>query len=430
MNERSERAEVRAGVRAEVTAPVAEPGPQLSSGLGRLLAALLPATTALYALFQGTQLVLLPAQVQSLAPDSKVGSLALITTVSAIAGLVGLPLGGSVSDRTRSRFGRRSPWLAVSSLVCAGLLLAMGSSTGLAMLAVTYTLLMSASNFYQGALTAIVPDRVPTHRRGTASAAIGMGIPLGTLVGVNLAGHLSPLKADLCIAVLLVATTLLLVFAAREEPSIAAGAPVTHERGGVRTYLLAFRNRDFTLAFVGRAGLFLSWFTVTGYLFYILADHIGTARLPGGDVAGAVSLLATISVIASFASTLTGLVADRLDRRKAIAASSSFGLGLSMLVPAFSPTWPAMLVFAGLSGTFLGAYMAVDLALMSLVLPDRHSAGRDFGILAAATNIPLVLSTPLAGLLITTLGYPALFGFGVVAAAASGIALLGVRSVR
>lgn len=415
---------------AEVTAVTPEPGPVLGSGLGRLLAGLLPATTAMYALYQGTQLVLLPAQVEQLDPGSKVGSLALVTTLSAVAGLIALPLGGSVSDRTRSRFGRRTPWLVVSSLLCAALLAVMGSSTGLIVLTVAYTLLLFTSNFYQGALTAILPDRVPVRRRGAASAAIGMGTPLGTMVGVNLAGRLGAPAAHLWIAALLVATTLLLALAAREGRWTTPGPAKARDRGGLTTYLQAFRNRDFALAFVSRAGLFLSWFTVTGYLFYILSDHIGSAHVPGGDVAAAVSLLATISVVASLVSTLTGLLADRLNRRKACAAISSVGLGVSMLLPALSPTWPSMLVFAGLCGVFLGAYMAVDLAVMSLVLPDVRNAGRDFGILAAATNIPLVLSAPLAGLLISAFGYPALFGFGTVTAVVSGAAVLGVRSVR
>jgi MFS family permease len=408
---------------------MAEPGPAIKSGLTRLLAGLLPATTAMYALYQGTQLVLLPAQVEHLDPAGKVASLALVTTVSAIAGLVALPLGGSVSDRTRSRFGRRSPWLVISALLCAVLLAAMGWSTGLAALTVSYTLLWFAANFYQGALTALLPDRVPAERRGAASAVIGMGIPLGTMIGVNVAGRLGGPAAHLWIGVLMVAATALLMVAAREGRFPVPPAP-TGRDGGALGYLRAFRNRDFTLAFVGRAALFLSWFTVTGYLFYILSDHVGAARLPGGDVAGAVSLLATISVVASLVSALTGLLADRLNRRKACAAVSSVGLGVSMLLPALSPTWPAMLVFAGLSGIWLGAYVAVDLAVMSLVLPDVRSAGRDFGILAASTGIPLVVSAPLAGLLISTLGYPALFGFGAVTAVLSGVVVLGVRSVR
>src|SRR5581483_3198700 len=361
---------------------MAEPGPAIKPGLTRLLAGLLPATTAMYALYQGTQLVLLPAQVEHLDPAGKVASLALVTTVSAIAGLVALPLGGSVSDRTRSRFGRRSPWLVISALLCAVLLAAMGWSTGLAALTVSYTLLWFAANFYQGALTALLPDRVPAERRGAASAVIGMGIPLGTMIGVNVAGRLGGPAAHLWIGVLMVAATALLMVAAREGRFPVPPAP-TGRGGGALGYLRAFRNRDFTLAFVGRAALFLSWFTVTGYLFYILSDHVGAARLPGGDVAGAFTLLATISVVASLVSALTGLLADRLNRRKACAAVSSVGLGVSMLLPALSPTWPAMLVFAGLSGIWLGAYVAVDLAVMSLVLPDVRSAGRDFGILAA-----------------------------------------------
>jgi hypothetical protein len=37
-------------------------------------------------------------------------------------------------------------------------------------------------------------------------------------------------------------------------------------------------------------------------------------------------------------------------------------------------------------GLFLGAFLAIDLALMSLVLPDRDAEGRDMAILQVATS--------------------------------------------
>ncbi len=75
-----------------------------------------------------------------------------------------------------------------------------------------------------------------------------------------------------------------------------------------------------------------------------------------------------------------------------------------MVVPILSPTWTGMLVYAVLSGAFIGTYFAVDLAVMSLVLPDKENEGRDFGILAVATGLPQILSSVIAGVLITFLG--------------------------
>jgi MFS family permease len=106
-------------------------------------------------------------------------------------------------------------------------------------------------------------------------------------------------------------------------------------------------------------------------------------------------------------------------------------MGLSMLVPILSPTWTGMVIYSILSGAFVGIYFAVDLAVMSLVLPDKANEGRDFGILAVATGLPQILSSVIAGALITFLGgYTALYIFGALCAIVSGIVIMRVRSVR
>ncbi|MFW0795099.1 MFS transporter [Gordonia sp. CPCC 205515] len=405
--------------------------------LRRLLALLLPATTAMYGLFQGIQQILLPAQIEHIDPASKVGNLALLTTLAAIASMIALPVGGAVSDRTRSRFGRRTPWIVIMSACSAVLMVAMGLSTSLPALALSYMALWFVANFYQGAISAILPDRVPVDRRGVASAVIGLGTPLGILFAVNLVSRVSQVAGYAIVGGLFLAASLLLVAGApegssREFARSAVDPSTGRRRDTVAAFFAAFGARDFRFAFFSRAALFLSYFTVSGYLFYTMQDYIGAQNLPGGNVAIAVSTLSTISVVTwTVIATAAGWLADRLDRRKLFVGVSAAGMGLSMLVPILMPTWPGMIIYSILSGAFVGIYFAVDLAVMSLVLPDKANEGRDFGILAVATGLPQILSSVIAGALITWLGgYIALYCFGAVCAVISGVLIMRVRSVR
>ncbi|MDR0847942.1 MAG: MFS transporter, partial [Propionibacteriaceae bacterium] len=52
-------------------------------------------------------------------PANKVRLAAITATVSSIAGAIAVIIGGLASDRTRSRFGRRKPWLLIGALVSA-----------------------------------------------------------------------------------------------------------------------------------------------------------------------------------------------------------------------------------------------------------------------------------------------------------------------
>ncbi|WP_060881365.1 MFS transporter [Streptomyces scabiei] len=403
--------------------------------LPRLLAFVFPGTTAMYALFNAIGVILLPAQVARLAPDSKVGVLALLTTLAAVASMIALPTGGALSDRTRSRFGRRAPWLMVMACASAPLTIAMGLSNSLVVIAILLTVLWFTMNFYGGAISAILPDRVPVARRGVASAVIGLGTPVGILFGVNLASRVSQVWAYTALALVLLVTTLALVAGAREPSSLDLVTERPKDRGNataaVRAFFRAFTHRDFALAFASRFGLFLSYFTVSGYLFFTVQDYVGANNVPGGNVAVAVSTLSTVSFGTWIAvATLCGWLADKLDRRKLFIAISALGLGLSQVIPIVSHSWAAMLAYSAVSGASLGTYFAVDLAVMSLVLPDKENEGRDFAILNVATGLPQLAAPAIAGSLIGLGGYGSLFLVTGACALVAGALAMCIRSIR
>ncbi|MFB2596153.1 MFS transporter [Herbiconiux sp. P17] len=404
--------------------------------VGRFLTFALPASAGLYAVYQGVQAILLPSQVAEIDPSNKVANLAIITTVFSIASTLVLPIAGAWSDRTRSRFGRRAPWIAGSAAIAAILLVILSGSVNLFALGTLVTLLWLVLNVFQAPLTAAVPDRIPVSKRGLGSSIFGLGLPVGTLIGLQLAAHLPRSQGYWALAAVLVVFTAAFLVFAREKPYLRDELAVTPTRPGMRiafaAFFSSFRSRDFSLAFVARFLLFLAYFTVSGYLFYILQDLIGTENVPGGNVAVAVSTITSIAVIVwVFTSVFFGLIADRLDRRKLFVALSAIGMAITLAIPIVFPTWTGMLFYAVFSGLFFGIYLGVDLALMTLVLPDKDREGRDLGVLAVATSAPQILSPVVAALLITFLGgYTTLFIFAIAAAAVGGVVALLIRGVR
>ena len=77
-----------------------------------------------------------------------------------------------------------------------------------------------------------------------------------------------------------------------------------------------------------------------------------------------------------------------------------------------------------------GAYLAVDLALMTLVLPTRENEGRDLAVLSIANAGPQLLSPAISATIISLAGYDALFWFGLVVSLLAGVAVFFIRSVR
>ena len=136
--------------------------------VSRILALLTPTALALYANFQGVQQILAPMQVEAIDPAGKVGNIAILTMICSVTGVLGLSSGGGVSDATRSRWGRRTPWLIAMAAASAALAIGMAFQVSLTGVAFFYGALWFTLNFFQGALLATVPDRVPEHRRSLA----------------------------------------------------------------------------------------------------------------------------------------------------------------------------------------------------------------------------------------------------------------------
>ncbi|MFD3806841.1 MFS transporter [Streptomyces sp. NPDC058611] len=418
---------------ADPPAPdVAEPPRQRG-----LLPLLLVANSAMMAVYMGVGSVLLPTQIAAIAPDDKVALLGLIGGISAIFATAFNPIAGALSDRS----GRRNPWIVAGGLASLACLAFLGSVNTALLVGIGWCLVQATMNTYQAAVTAIVPDRIPAARRGTASALVGLGLPIGGTAGVLIASQTAgQLRTGYLVFGVVIATAaLLLTTICRDTPrsraSNAAGtadaADASPPKGSqLAAFLSALANHDFRWAFIGRALMVLGYFSVVGYQLYILGDHI---TLPAGMTPpAAMAVLTPVSMVAMALSTVVGgLLSDRWDRRKVFVGVSAALAGLVMVVPVISPTWAGMLVFSALNGLAFGCFMAVDTALVTLVLPRAEDAARDMGVLNVANAGPQIIAPFVASAVVTTLGgYTPLFLVGGALSLIGALAILPIRSVR
>jgi MFS family permease len=398
-----------------------------------LLPSLAITSMVLFATYSGLVSVLLPNQVAAIDPANKVANLAVVSTVSFVFTIFAQPIVGAFSDRTRSKLGRRSPWMLAGAAIGAAFLMGLGGLGSVAWIAAFWVIIQVALNALQGPLSAIVPDRFPRERRGIASAMIGLGTMLGSTAGVivagNLAGNVGAGYTVFGVAVLIAA--LLFVLFQRDQSSRNASHPAfSWKQFAAGFYISPRRHPDFAWAFAARFLFTVGYFVVFTFQLYILTDYI---RLPLEEANLAIGMLSLAGLGSTVVSvTVGGWWSDRAGRRKIFVYVASGLMVVGLVFPVLIPNISGMVAMSVVNGLGFGLYMACDTALMTEVLPGGGTnAAKDMGILNIATNIPQALSPALAGVTIAAAGgYPALFIVGMIAVAVGALALVPVKSVR
>ncbi|MEV4429824.1 MFS transporter [Streptomyces sp. R-07] len=391
-----------------------------------LLPLLLAGNTAMYALYIGVPGMLLALQIEAIDPVGKVANFGLVSGISAIFATVFNPVAGALSDRS----GRRNPWILAGGLLALPVMLLLGSVHTILLVTIAWCLGQAVMNIYQAAITSVVPDRVPLAARGKASAAVGLGLPIGSTIGALVGAAFSEhyRTGYLVFGAIVAATAVLFTTCAREErmpPK--APLPVKEQ---IAAFGSALRNHDFRWAFIGRALLILGYFAVAGFQLYILKDH---TDLPAGlSAEEAVAILMPVNSVAMVVSTvLGGWLSDRYDRRKLFVGASAALAAVALLIPAVSSSWTGMLAFSVVNGLGFGCYMAVDTALVTMVLPKAEDAARDMGVLNVANAGPQIVAPFVASLIVSLSGgYTALFLVAAVLSVLGALAVRPIRSVR
>jgi Na+/melibiose symporter-like transporter len=175
-------------------------------------------------MWNGLHPIVLPALLLRLVPESlKNTYLGGLTFAGLILAMVVQPLAGALSDGTRSRWGRRRPWILAGTLLSLVFLGGMALAEGFLGLLAAYLLLQLASNGAHGPAQGLIPDLVPEEQRGLASGVKNLfdmlGMVVASLVAGQLMGEGSPALAFVAIGAVLAASALVTLLTTSEARS-------------------------------------------------------------------------------------------------------------------------------------------------------------------------------------------------------------------
>lgn len=337
--------------------------------------------------YLGSLVVVLPAQIERVAPERATTLVATLQVTGAVVALFANILFGAFSDLTRSRFGRRAPWIVVGSIGSAVGLWLLSAATTTTTIVVWWVVYMVFLNAIIAPMVAVISDRVPSARRGFISSVYGVAMIVGVSVAQIIGSRFieAPAAGLVFFAVVSLLSGLLFVVIAPERSN--RDQPREAFSGKMLLHSFAFPTtgaRDYYLALFGKFLLQAGMYAVTSYQFFIIGDYIG---LDNAGRAGLIAMMAVIQLVTSLVFGLTsGPISDKVGRRKPFVMASALLVGVGLLFPFFFPSTFGMVAFAVLAGIGNGVYTSVDQALNIEVLPNPETAAKDLGVLNMANS--------------------------------------------
>ncbi len=318
------------------------------------------------------------------------------------------PVAGRLSDRTRSRVGRRTPYMA-------GSLILMGAATWMFTVVHGYWLLVlmiliagQASATFTLTNVAVVPE---VFGRSRWIKALLLTTVLGTLASWTIKGTVIaswkqsdpatwnlPFQID---AVILVAVGLAVLILVREAPAASFGAAIDRKERArpARDELREILAGPNAKVLIGGSLLFWSGVGSTAYVAILFFQKVLHAGASAQTVAGLVT-----GIPVFFLGIGLGIpLSRRLTPMQLAVGAPLVGAVLAGVQYFETHLWQAV-ALAFIGAPFVGAYIIVMAPLLLRLLPRAGGLGERIGILLAPFNLCSVVMAYIAAVVIDATG--------------------------
>jgi MFS family permease len=379
-------------------------------------------------------MVSLALRLQELAPGNAANALSLVLSVGAVFALFGNPICGRLSDRTTSRWGRRRPWLVAGALGGLASLWLITVAPSLGWVLVGWCLVQISFNAVLAPLAALLPDQVSPAHRGTVAGVLSVTTCTGQMAGTGLTNLVSGSTTAMFLVPGVVGVAAILLLAVvlpdrRLEPR--QREPIRWRHLLRAVWINPLRHPDFACIWAGRFFMMLGMAFLLAYQPFYLMNQLGVAVR---DVPDYVFQSTVVQGVTFFImGIVSGKLSDLARRRKPFVIGAAVLYGLGALVVALADTFPVFFIGMALTGIGMGTYLAVDLALITDVLPDKdNDAAKDLGVFNMASTLPQIVAPAAAAVILAMSGenYAAVFVAVAVVGVLGALVIVPVKGAR
>jgi Na+/melibiose symporter-like transporter len=314
----------------------------------------------------------------------------LLSSTRSIEGAIIQPTVGALSDRTRSRFGRRRPFIALGVPLSAAFFLFAATQHDVLGLTIGIFLFSIFFNAAADPYVALLADITTPGERGIlqgVSTAIQLGSQVAFLLLISTASGSGgiPAWSYLLVAALMLGTFAITVAGVR-EPRI---VDVDEERLGLRRYVAELTEHRQAMRYLAAIFVFMVGFSaVLPYLTLFITVDIGQTEQV------ALALAAGTLLVTAIAAVAFGKLADRIGTKPVLVAGWAL-LGVAAFGGIVIQRLPETIVVVLLAGVGNGAATAAGWPLLASLVPPEKT-GVFAGLKAAAESIAIPASVVVA----------------------------------
>lgn len=364
---------------------------------------------------------------------SSAAIIGLLMGVDNVLGIVLQPLVGHLSDRTRTRFGRRVPYMVIGAIVAAAffVLIPFASTFG-ALIACIFLFAITANSF-KSVTESLTPDFQPAGRRSLANSIAKIATSLTIIVSALISLLVVDKSLELAFAipaVLMVCAMLIVGFTIRETRSPGYRRAVaqrgddgepewTFRRILGELFRDADRSRVFLLlAIFATAG---SWAALRSQLTPYAMNVLDLSR---GE-AGALTLPAGLAFIV--VALPIAVLSDRIGRRVMVRIGLVIFI-LGTLLAFGIPSLPMTITGVVVASVGYAAFSINGVVLMWNLAPSTTVTGAYTGMYAIASALGASLGPALIGVMVDATAWRFLFLHATLLALVALVLFLLVRS--
>ena len=354
-----------------------------------------------------------------------------------------LPIFGILSDRTKTKYGRRIPYIILGMFVAAiifPLIAVMYILNSLVGVIVMMLLVLIVMNIYRNPAVSLMPDVTPKPLRSKANGIINLIGYVGAIIGGGLVIVFGQAVDDPIMSVLpflivsgVMIVAMIVLFIKVKENKLVEASKADMEIGETLSTTIGEIGENIPLSKSDRSNMFFIllavflWFSAFNAIETFISSYTETV-LGRLDIAGTITIVLVLSSMITFipAGYLAGYIGRKIS---VIGGLALMGIGLGVVMLIHAATAP---FFLGIAVIGIGwAFINVSSYPMMVEMSHKNNVGRFTGYYYTSSMLAQSFTPIVAGAFISLVStYEVLFPYALVLVAAAFVVFFFVKEKK